>query len=75
MAKLTKARERVLRVLVEKGGKASPFDLGYPRSHMMHQLEMNDLVTVEGRKRPWGGPNYDGFWVITEAGRAALASE
>jgi len=74
MSKLTKARARVLSDLKRRGGKASDYDLGYPRSHMMHALFMDGAVEIEGPTNSWGAPAHDGFWTLTHAGRAALAN-
>ena len=72
---LTKPRARVLKELVRRGGKATPYDLAYPRSNLMHTLFMTGLIGIEGRTDALGEPAYDGFWTITPAGRAALSSE
>lgn len=74
MTKMTSARKRVLKELVRKGGSASPYDLGYPRSHMMHELFMGKFVEVSGPTTSWGEPSSPdgGKWVITDAGRKAL---
>lgn len=70
--KLTKARKRVLNELRNRGGKATPYDLAYPRSNMMHELFITGLVDTDGPRNAWGEPAHDGFWTITTAGRAAL---
>jgi hypothetical protein len=74
-AKLTEAQKRVLTRLRVKGGRSTPYDLAYPRDDMMHRLFMTGMVRVEGNKNAWHEPAYDGFWVLTDAGRAALAGE
>jgi hypothetical protein len=75
VGKLTKAQRRVLSALVQKGGKATPYDLAYPRSPMMHRLVMAGLADTEGPVNLWGEPSCDGFWTITPAGRAALSTK
>ena len=74
MTKMTPARKRVLKELVRKGGSASPYDLGYPRSPMMHELVMGNLIGTLGPTDLWGEPRSSegGKWVITDAGRKAL---
>lgn len=72
MGKMTKARLVVLRNLARRDGKATPYDLAYPRSNMMHNLFMDGLVGTEGPQNAWGEPAHDGFWVLTPAGRSAL---
>lgn len=72
MSGLTEARRRVLKRLHECGGKATNYDLAYPRSNMMHSMFMAGLLDVDGPTDAFGEPRYDGFWVLTPAGRAAL---
>lgn len=72
--KLTKPRARVLSALKKRGGKATGYDLSYPRSNMMHTLFMAGLISTEGGTNAWGEPDYDGVWTITPLGLTALSS-
>ncbi|MER9870263.1 hypothetical protein NKJ35_24350 [Mesorhizobium sp. M0136] len=74
MMKLTEPRKHVLQKLRSRGGRASPYDLAYPRAHMMHLLQRGGLIAVEGSTNAWGEPT-DGVYVLTDAGRTALLEE
>lgn len=70
--KLTKPRRRVLKELSRRGGKATNYDLAYPRAHMMHSMFMLGWLSIEGPTDGWGEPSGDGVWLLTDAGRSAL---
>ncbi len=46
--KLTKAQRRVLANLSRRDGKATNYELAYPRQPMMHRIFMAGWVIVEG---------------------------
>lgn len=72
---LTEAQRRVLGRLHKCGGKATNYDLAYPRSNMMHRMFMAGFIGIDGPTNAYGEPRYDGFWTLTPAGRAALEGE
>lgn len=69
--KLTPHQTRVLKQLVRRGGKASPYELNYPTAPLLRRLRDAGLI------KQGSAPIYDEWncdFTITEEGRAAIAA-